>query len=121
MRRTVEDYKEEIRNLLKNRAVITERQLGAAAKKKRVRYSDSNKQNFGVSVSENPNGFVTEYRYRTSLRFSDGGMGPGKRKQKLFLGRTIMRNIKLIDDVVQGKTETTALTTIKTLGDARSN
>ncbi len=121
MRRTLQDYKNEIRQLLHDRAKITEKRLGAAAKSKRVKYSDSTRQNFAISVQENATSFVTEYRFRNSLRFSDGGMGRGKRRQKLFLGRTIMRNIKSIDDVVQGKTETTALTIIKTLGNARSN
>jgi hypothetical protein len=118
MSANVAAYQAEIHELLQASASSTEKQLGAAAAKKRVRYSDNARQNFAIRVSKTPQGFQTEFMYRNSLRFSDGGMGPGVRRQKLFLGRTIMRNINRVNDVVQGNTITAALLTTKSLQDA---
>jgi hypothetical protein len=120
MSANVAAYQADILELLQDTAVKTEKQLGAAAAKKRVRYSNNSQKNFGTRVSRTAEGFQTEYIYRDTLRFTDGGMGKNRqsRKQKLFLGRTIMRNINRINDVVKGKTVTAALNTTKTLGNA---
>lgn len=115
---TVEVYQAEILELLEDSAIRTEKQLGAAAAKKRVRYTDNTKKNFATRVSKVPEGFQTEFIYRDTLRFSDGGMGRGNRRQKLFLGRSIMRNINRVNDVVQGTTINAALQTTNSLKDA---
>lgn len=119
---TVADLKEDLLDYTKDWAKRTEKILGTRMAKSLVRVSDPSRRNFNISSSSTTEGIKIEIRFRTSLRFTDGGFGRGYskgrkisgksgkgRKQKQFLNKVIRRRIYQLSDAVEGKTIETIL------------
>lgn len=76
----MEDIDFSIKEYLIREGNITEGVIGKRMKRKKVRFSDTSRENIIIETTERNSVIVTKFMFRTSLIMSDQGFGSGYRK-----------------------------------------